>query len=204
MRLRSWGRRTGRQRGQALVEFTLILPIILILVLSMAEIGLAIGNNMSLELATREGARVGASLANGGGTPGCGTGQSPNAATVDPQIIASVERALSSSGSGVDMSKVDYVHIYESNSDGSEGLTNVWTYSAGGGPVVGGIRLDFVQGTVAWQVCSRTSAPPPDSIGVSISYRYKLITPLSILTGMFGANQITMVDRTIMALEPSQ
>lgn len=199
-----WGERKGSQRGQALVEFSLILPIILVLVLSMAEIGFAIGHNMSLELATREGARVGASLANGGGTPGCGGGQSPNAATVDPQIIASVERALTSPGSGVDITRVDYVHIFKANADGSENLVNTWTYSAGAGPVVGGIHLDFIQGAVQWQACSRNSALPPPSIGVSISYRYRLITPLAVFTGLFGTNQITMTDETVMALEPSQ
>ena len=198
-------RRSHRsQRGQALVEFALILPIIMVLVLSMAEIGLAIGNNMSLELATREGSRVGASLANGGGTPGCGAGQSPNWATVDPQIIASVERALTSKGSGVTLSKVVNIHIYKALANGAEDVYNEWTYSAGGGPVVGGIQLDFVQGAVGWQACLRNSTLPPPSIGVSITYRYQMVTPLAVLTGMFGGSQITMTDRTVMALEPSQ
>jgi len=200
----SLGRRPRTQRGQALVEFSLILPIILVLVLSMAEIGLAIGNNMSLELATREGARVGASLSNGGGTPGCGTGLSPNWATVDPQIIAAVERALRSQGSGVTISNVVKIHIYRALANGDEDVFNEWTYSAGGGPTVGGIQLDFVQGAVGWQACQRNSTLPPPSLGVSITYRYQMITPLAVLTGIFGSSQITMTDRTIMALEPSQ
>ena len=58
---------------------------------------MAIGTNMSLVLATREGARVGASLVNGGGALGCGAG-SPREPLVDPQIIASVERGLTSPG----------------------------------------------------------------------------------------------------------
>jgi Flp pilus assembly protein TadG len=176
------------------VEFTLVLPIVLVLVMSIAEIGLAIGNNMSLELATREGARVGASLANGGGTPGCGSGLSPNWATVDPAIMASVERALKSPGSGVDMSMVTEVHIYQANSSGGEGIKNVWTYNSG----------HFTQSSVQWQACARNSALGQPSLGVSITYRYKLVTPLAILTGMFGTNEISMTDRTVMALEPSQ
>jgi hypothetical protein len=192
-----------RQRGQALVEFTLIVPMVLVLVLGLAEIGTAIGDNMSLQLATREGARVGASLGNGGGTPGCGAGQSPNAATVDPLIIASVEQGLRSQGSGIDLSMVSYIHIYKANADGSEGLANVWTYSPGSGPMVGGFNLNFSPGAVAWAACSRNSALPPPSIGVSIRYRHRLITPISALTGLWGAQEIVMTDRTIMALQPT-
>ena len=43
---------------------------------------------------------------------------------------------------------------------------------------------------------------PSDSIGVIIQYHYKLFTPLSAVTGLFGTNNITMVDSTVMDLEP--
>ena len=183
--------RHGSRRGQALVEFTLILPIILVLVMSMAEIGLAVGNNMSLELATREGARVGASLAAGGTHP----------ETVDPQIIASVERALRSPGSGVDITKIDYIHIYLANAAGGETSYNEWL--PGAGPTVDGVTLHFYQASVGWTAASRSSALPAQSLGVSIKYRYRLITPLAVMTGLFGLNEIAMTDATVMALEPT-
>jgi hypothetical protein len=197
-------RQRRRGAGQSLVEFTLVLPIILTLVMGAAEIGMAIGNNMSLELATREGARVGASLNNGGGTPGCGSGQSPNWTTVDPQIIASVERALRSPGSPVDITKIDYIHIFKANADGTENLVNAWTYAPSGGPVVDGVNLHFIQGSVGWQACARNSALPAPSIGVSIRYRYQLFTPMAALMHLVGVTQITMRDSTVMALQPSQ
>ncbi len=186
----------ARRRGQSLVEFTLVLPIILTLVLGTAEIGMAIGNNMTLELATREGARVGASLTNGGKTVPC--------AQVDQQIIASVERALRSPGSNVDITRVDSIHIFKATSSGSEGVFNVWSYSAGSGPVVDGAQLNFVQGSVGWNACSRSSALPADSLGVSITYRYHMITPMAVIMGLVGTDTITMRDSTIMALQPSQ
>jgi hypothetical protein len=37
---------------------------------------------------------------------------------------------------------------------------------------------------------------------VSIQYKYKLFTPLSAITGLVGLNTITMVDSTVMDLEP--
>jgi hypothetical protein len=195
-------RRSRRRRGagQALVEFCLVLPIILTLVLSVAEVGVAIGTNMSLVLATREGARVGAALVNGGGAYGCGSGQSPNEAVVDPMIVASVQRALTSEGSGIDISKVDWIHIYKATASGGESLVNEWT--PGAGPVVDGLTLVFSPGGVSWPACSRAHTLPADSLGVSISYRHQLFTPLSAFTGALGLTEIVMTDRTVMALEP--
>ena len=195
--------RTHRRRsGQALVEFALILPIILTLVMGVAEMGTAIGTNMSLVLATREGARVGASLVNGGGAPGCGGGQSPNAALVDPMIIASVERALTSRGSGIKIADVEWIHIYRSTGGGGESVVNAWF--PGAGPTVDGVALHFAPSGASWQACSRTSTLPAESIGVSIRYHYQLFTPLSAITGLFGLNEIVMTDRTVMALQPGQ
>lgn len=190
------GRR--RERGQSLVEFSLIVPIVLTLVLTIAEFGVAFGTNMSVVEATREGARVGAVLVDGSNSLGC-TGAT-GAASVDPQIIAAVQRVIESPGSGITLANVDWVHIYRSNASGGESLTNVWT--PGNGPTICGVRLDFVQGSVGWPAASRANVLPVDSIGVSIRYRYQLFTPLSAVTGLFGTHQIVMVDSTVMDLEP--
>ena len=64
--------------GQAVVEFALLLPpLMLILVFGMVEMGSAFSHNMTIASSTREGARMGSNLANGGGALGCGGGQSP-------------------------------------------------------------------------------------------------------------------------------
>ena len=72
----------------------------------------------------------------------------------------------------------------------------------GGGTAACGVNLDFVQGSVGWNASARTDVLPADSLGVSIQYRYHLFTPLSSLTGLFGASTIVMVDSTVMDLEP--
>jgi hypothetical protein len=190
-----------RQRGQSLVEFTMIVPIILTMAFSIAEFGVAFGTNMSMIEATREGARVGAVLVNGSkalGLPGC-TG----AANVDPQIILAVERAIESPGSGIALVNVDWIKIYQSDANGNPtaGAINTWTYT-GGTSTYCGLTLHFIQGTAQWPASSRTNALPVASIGVQIQYRYQLFTPLSALTGLFGVHQITMVDSTVMDLEP--
>jgi Flp pilus assembly protein TadG len=49
----------SRSRGQSLVEFALVLPIFLLLISGMLDLGLALYTNMTVANATREGARVG-------------------------------------------------------------------------------------------------------------------------------------------------
>ena len=48
-----------RQRGQALVEFTIVLPVFFLLVAGMFDFGLAIYSDLTLVNAAREGARLG-------------------------------------------------------------------------------------------------------------------------------------------------
>lgn len=47
------------QKGQALVEFALILPIILLLILGIVQFGMLLNSYLSLTNAAREGARTG-------------------------------------------------------------------------------------------------------------------------------------------------
>lgn len=51
-------------RGQATVEFALALPIVLIIILGMTQVGVAIRNELAVELAAREGARAASVSAN--------------------------------------------------------------------------------------------------------------------------------------------
>lgn len=186
----------------------MILPVFLLLVLGTLEFGMAFDHNLTLEYASREGVRTGSALANGGGPLGCGGGQSPNAATVDNQIIAAVERVLDSSGSPLDVTQITQIRIYKvdtSNTSGNEvaGTANRWIYAPGAGPVVSGVALNFkpdiaVQG---WPACSRVNGAGADSIGVGINYTYNLQTPLGNLLG--GMAKIDMHDQTVMQLNPT-
>jgi Flp pilus assembly protein TadG len=187
-------RRKNGQRGQSLVEFVLIVPVFMTLALAIAEFGVAFGTNMTLVEATREGARTGAILTNGSKTLGC-TG-AVGAASVDPQVIAAVQRAIEAPGTGININQVTSIVIYKANGGGS----NTWT--RGTGPSICGTQLHFVQGAVGWQASARSNTLPADPIGVSITYKHKLFTPLSALTGLFGLNEIVMTDFTVMDLEP--
>lgn len=202
--------RSAHRRGQALLEMAMVLPIFLLLVLGTLEFGLAFDHNLTLEYATREGARTGSALANGGGPITCSPASAASL-TVDNNVVAAVERVLTSEGSPIKLPNVTEIRIYwvdntppVINTNGTEtvGLVNRWTYTPGAGPVVNGTPLDFspdlaMQG---WPACSRNNGLNADSIGVSIRYNYNLQTSLGALLSVVN---FQMRDHTVMALNPT-
>ena len=197
-----------REAGQSVVELSLIMPVFLLLLLGILEFGMAFDHLISLSYASREGARAGAALVNGGGALGCAAGQSPNAEAVDAQVIAAVERVLTSPGSQVALDRVSQIRIYQASSTGAEtGSVNVWTYTPGEGPTVDGDPLDFSASSSGWTACSRTNTLPAPSIGIAIRYRYTFSTPLGGILGFFGGGGQTgldVTDRSVMAMNPTQ
>jgi Flp pilus assembly protein TadG len=47
------------QEGQALIEFSIIIPVLLLLLLGIAELSMVLNSYLSIENAAREGARIG-------------------------------------------------------------------------------------------------------------------------------------------------
>lgn len=187
----------------------MLVPLFCLLLFGMLEFGFLFSHNLTVEYATREGVRTGAALGNGNNI-------AATCATIDAQIVAAVERVLTSPGSAIKESAVT-IKLWKSTlstdpnpgSPVSAAYTSTWTYVAGGGPTVDGAQLDYVNSTpfaAAWTPCSRAVGATPDSIGVSIDYTYSMVTPLSGIGRFFGAaatgTTIAMTDRTVMALNP--
>jgi Flp pilus assembly pilin Flp len=194
------------ERGQAVLEFALLIPpLLLILVFGMVEIGSALSHNMTIASSTREGARMGSNLANGGGTLGCLAGQSPNAASVDPRIIAAVEKILTGTGALVSLADVTEIRIFKATATGAEtsGAFDRWVYTPGAGPVIDGDPLDFSPtGAIGWAACSRVNTLPADSLGVTVMYTYRARTPLRVFMPFLTTMQ--MVDKTVMTLNATR
>lgn len=215
------GRR--HERGQGLVEFALLVPVFLILLLGMLEFGFAFNHQLTLGYATREGARIGADLVNGGGPLGCNgaatPAQSPNAANVDSIIIQAVDRVLLSAGSPIPLAQVKRIRIFQADVNGEDTLElgNEWVPTVPTGTtytLYDGSKINFKPGpTQTWgSACNRsnalghTNASRYDSIGVSISYTYQMTTPLASalkLVGGGGASNLDMTDVTVMQLNPT-
>jgi hypothetical protein len=190
--------------GQAVVEFALLLPpLLLILVFGMVEMGSAFSHNMTIASATREGARMGSNLANGGGPLGCGGANSPNAASVDPRIIAAVEKVLAGAGTLVSLADVQEIRIFQATATGAENGTAFNKWIPGVGPVIDGDTLEFQQsGATGWAACSRINVVPAESIGITIKYTYRARTPLRYF--MPFLTTIPMSDKTVMTLNATR
>ena len=191
------------ERGQAIIETALILPILSLLVFGVIEVATALNQTMVLTAASREGARVAGALANGGGALGCGSGQSPNASAVDPAVVAAVERVLSASGTQISLADVTEIRIFKATSSGSEtaGAVNSWTYIMNGGPLVGGEPLDFAEQSNTWPVCARNNVSPADSAGITVRYTYRTRTPLRYFMPFNGVN---LAATTVMSLNATR
>ena len=191
--------------GQGTIELALVFALVVLpLTMMLLEAGYLFSQAMTVNTATREGARMGGNQANGGGPLGCGGGQSPNAANVDPQIVAAVERSLTANGALISLPDVTQIRIWKATATGTEtaGAVNVWSYSLNGGPIIDGQALDFVQTSNTWNACSRVNTLPADSIGVSLRYTYRARTPLRFIFP--GLATINISDQTVMTLNATQ
>lgn len=177
-------------RGQAIVEFSLILPLFLILLMGMLEFGIVFDHRNAMAYAVREGARVGASLGNGGSQP----------SGVDPAILAAVQRGLTDP---ILIENIASIEIFSADTSGQPVAGKIDTFDRAGNLV----------GTAGWPATSRV--PPGlvlgatgDSIGVRVVYDFRPQTPLGSLLGLFiNGNSpyttIRMTDKSVMKLEPA-
>lgn len=195
---RSFLRRShAGQRGQGMVEFAIIVPVFLLLLMGMLEFGFVFTHNLTLEYATREGARAGSALSDGGG-------DSTVCASIDQNIINAVTKVLRSPGSPIVgyPNAVTSIVIWQANSSGNPvaGTSNVWTNK------LNGTFTFSAPVTPVWTPCSRDSIPPSDSIGVSLTYTYTMVTPLGAIEKFFGPPgpaTLQMTDKTVMSLNPT-
>ena len=192
------GPRRRRTRGQSLVEFAIGVPLFLVLLLGMVEFGFVFTHHIGLEYATREGARMGSALASGTSQIAC--------SDVDNNVIAALQRVVTSPGSQIKVGNISQIQIYSANASGNPVGSLINTWVPGTGPTVDGVALMFHNTSVGWPACptgNRDNGASPDSIGVSLTYTYDFVTPLGNFVAAFGTSHLTMTDKTVMALNPS-
>ena len=179
----------------------MIVPLFMLFLLGLLELGFAFDHLLTLSYASREGARTGAALADGSKLSNCGD--------VDKYVVSAVERVLTSDGSAIrdHLGRVSAIRIFKADASGAQigSSANVWR--PGAGPSVDGRNLHFAQDSFNWSQCSRDNATAhPDSIGVAVEYGYAAVTPLAGILQFFGGggwSTLPMSDRTVMALNPT-
>jgi hypothetical protein len=203
------GRGGGRhgQDGQSLVEFALVLPVLLMILLGLIEFGFVFAHHQGLEYATREGARTASALANGQNGQN-GAPVATACATIDDQVIAAVQRVITGTGSLLVLGNVSQIRIYRYDDATSAPATpassfvNVWIPISSGGNVVDGVPLKFRQTSGSWNPCTRSNGLTPDSVGVDVTYSYTFVTGLGSLLRWAGVISLPMRDNTVMVLNP--
>jgi hypothetical protein len=174
------GREHDRERGAAMVEFAVILPVLIILLFGAIEFGHAWDAKLKVETAARAGARVGSNLG--------------SARLADYSLLQSVKSALNDIG----LDNVEYVSVFKSTSvDGDvpascsgatpvsvAGVCNVYT----GDQLQSLTQVDFTGATscaagapdASWCPTSRQDVQHlgADYLGVSIQAEAQTITQL--------------------------
>ncbi len=195
--------RSRRQRGQALVEFAIIVPLLLLLVMGIIEFALAFNSSLGINRASQNAALV---AAEAGNLPGA-----------DCMILTRIEQDIDSP---IDKREITGIEIQRTNPSGITIFSrNTYTRSgattcnlADGTP----ITVPYTATSTGYPVSQRcgvlsgcpTMVPARttvDTIGIQINLRYNLRTPLNALMAIFsGGTSGTMdfVQRSAFRMEP--
>jgi Flp pilus assembly protein TadG len=183
-------------RGQAFIEFALLLPIVMMIVVGLMEFAIFMNARNAVEFAARDGSVLGAE---GGNTPG-----------TDCVILDKVERDIVAPATNI---RIQTVNIFWSDKNGDQIGTNTNTYTRTGsltcnygggatltvpytltnGSYLEGARCDVLAG------CGG-SHPGLDTIGVRVTYQHRWITTVAQHAG----GTITFSVGSATRLEPQQ
>ena len=177
------GLKQRSERGATIVEFAVVFPLIIMLVMGIAEFSLAFKDWLTINHASREGARAGATAAND--------------ISADIQVLNAIEQAVT----GADLRSINNVVV--SNPDGGPSTTYTYTgnltcaWAPCPDPYAGAPPL-YAPPYTAPNYLPETrnvTAPTPGRIKVSITLTHQWFT------GLFASTSTWTAD-TIMRLEP--
>jgi hypothetical protein len=168
-----WNRRE-RDRGQALVEFAVVLPIFLLVVFGLIDVGRLVYTNATLSQAAREGARLAAAEARwvGSDHPACvddqgGITSARPGAHVCPVNVAALKAHVAEAVERMTVAVGPITSISISCNDGSvadPAPTGAWTEGTGGNGCADG----------AGEPVSNQG----ELVSVRLEYTYDLFTPI--------------------------
>ncbi len=213
-------RRRSRRatRGQTLVEFALVFPLFLTLLLSVIEFAFLFNAILAVQFAAQNAALVAAEIGDVPGTAG-------NLAIADCAILREVDRDIGAPASAAQIQSVDIVwaDALTGTSKGT-GSTTTTTYTRGG--TSNCVYPDGTSGTVAYGAPSPNNYPPvsrcnfqtpttstcpatagmahtggPDFIAVNIRYTHVFKTPLGGFVQSVGGS-LTFSRSNAVRMEP--
>jgi Flp pilus assembly protein TadG len=204
--------RRPNSKGQALVEFALIFPTFLILLMGLIEFAFLMNGQLSINYATRDAALVAAEAGNGVGAD-CVILKKVDDDVSAPAIRANITQVqiywtnsagqlLDTSGnvtSGVGQAVDTYDRTGSTTCTFADGSTLTVPYSVvGTATYKDSVRCNDIGGTV--EGC-QAGHPGLDTIAVSVTYHDSWRTPLHGLLGLLG-NGWTLTQSNAMRMEP--
>ena len=174
--------RRSRERGQALLEFAVLLVLLLFMIAGVADVGGLLNDHINIEYATRQGARTGAVLG--------------NQVTADCAIVSAINAAISS----VPSVTITQIIIYDAGADGLPQGTGSETVYAGDPTcsiASGNPTLSELPSPNNYPASARNNNPyTEDSLGIQVDYQYSFQFPL-LGSGVFAGS-----DYTVMPMNP--
>ena len=186
---------TSSDSGQALVEFSLVLPVFLTLLFSLVEFGFVLSVSSDVNYVSR----VAAMLAAEGG----------RSAGTDCMVLARIERELTPPSTAARVSRVE---IYWSDANGDQIGSNLNAYDRGGSTTCdygdgSSVTVPYTLSTAQYVEADRCDVlagcggphNTVDTIGVRITYRHAWVTSF----GRYIAGSITFQRSTAVRMEPT-
>jgi uncharacterized protein (UPF0333 family) len=195
--------RRRRSRGQALVEFAIVIPLFLVIFVAIAEFSFMFTSYISVGYASNDSAQMAAMLGNTAGA------DAAILERVNKDVGAPADRKLIKSVT------IFWVNTASGNGSPVSGAETIYTYDGGSHPFAKAdgttIFLPFIQTANGYPEANRCNAnmglgcksghTTVDTIAVKIVYEYKWITPFPVLVG--GSNTgPTLTSINMMRLEP--
>jgi Flp pilus assembly protein TadG len=194
-----------RQRGQTLVEFALMFPLFIIMVMGVIEFGFAFNAILGVNRASEQAVLV--------------ASEAGNDSAADCYILQAVEQAMQVPN---DEANIVHVQIQWTNPSGgtvyamdeydrsgstscalSDGTTLTVPYTATASTYPPAVRCNVVAGFPSCQSGHNTV----DTIGVTVRYQYTWKTPIGSVMRLIGGNNdwgsgMTFNKRNVMRIEP--
>jgi Flp pilus assembly protein TadG len=192
--VRRQGRTTETERGQALIEFALVLPVFLLLIFGVVEFGVLYNAAVTVNFVTRVAALL---AAEGGRTEG-----------TDCMVLRAIERDTISPANS---SRISTVEIYWSDANGDQIASSVNVYTRTGSLTCtyasGSITVPYTLSTAGYPETQRCDVlagcgglhTTVDDVGVRITYTHQWMTRF----GQTIARSITFQRSTAVRMEPT-
>ena len=201
---RSW-KRTRGERGASAVEFALIAPVLIVLLLGILELAFLMKDHVSMSSSVRGGARTASAAADAGpGTCPGGPSPPPCVGANVPAFAQAAADTIQKAGTAMPADDIDWLIIYRAGSNGYPiGGTTINTCSTDCVKFVwhpATNKFRYASGTwpsASVNACLNDTGRHTVGIGMQATHSWKTGLGSSLLSAA-----TTMQERTVMQFEP--